>query len=206
MGSHSGCDSQPRLMLTQAPRVCADFPTEKELKRMGNTTQATPLLWSQGLKKKKPSELISPHPILVESLCTAQETSFQNKWVGLAPPPAWFQRERERSLRTRMPSACSSTEMYCWHSQRQANDVVGVLLISIFMSPTIQWLISNLLPTNMQMNDKQKPSASVIILPIFQATLLSVQVFLCAHSCIRDFIIFRSILCTLLCFNIFRLQ
>lgn len=90
MGSHSGCDSQPRLMLTQAPRVCADFPTEKELKRMGNTTQATPLLWSQGLKKKKPSELISPHPILVESLCTAQETSFQNKWVGLAPPPAWF--------------------------------------------------------------------------------------------------------------------
>lgn len=177
MGSHSECNSHPRLMLTQAHCVWAGFPAEKQPKRMRNTTHAILLIQSQRLTK--PSELAPPKP--QDSSCTAQESFFQNQWMGLAPLPAQFWRERECSLRAGMPSASSSTEMCYWHLQRQANDVVCVLLTSILTSPTIQWLISNLLPTNMQMNDKQKPSASAIILLIYKP-LSSVCRFFCVYA------------------------
>lgn len=106
-------------------------------------------------------------------------------------------------LRTGSVSARSNT-VCCWHSHKQVSEVPRVSLISVLMSPTIYWLISNLLPTNMQMSDKHRFSASVIIRLMYKP-LSSLSGFLCVCvcvcSCIRAFIIFRSELCAFLCFN-----
>lgn len=57
--------------------------------------------------------------------------------VGGLGTPQPHSGERESEPEAGMPSACSSTKMCCWHSQRQANDVVCVVFISILTSPTI---------------------------------------------------------------------
>lgn len=56
--SHSGCNSHPSLILTQARWVQADFPPEKQPKRMGNTAHATLLREPQRMTKS--SELVRP--------------------------------------------------------------------------------------------------------------------------------------------------
>lgn len=64
----------------------------------------------------------------------------------------------------------------------QTSEVPRVSLISVLMSPTIYWLISNLLPTNMQMSDKHRFSASVIIRLMYKP-LSSLSGFLCVCVC-----------------------
>lgn len=80
--------------------------------------------------------------------------------------------------RTGPLSARSNTTICYWYSHRQASAVLPVFLISPLMSPTIYWLISNLLPTNMQMSDKHRFSASVII-PLMYKPLSSLSRFFC---------------------------
>lgn len=126
---------------------------------------------------------------------TASEASFRSgpaaPWLTLR---TWVVGALMR-LRTGSVSARSNT-VCCWHSHKHVSDVPSVALISVLMSPTIYWFISNLLPTNMQMSDKHRFCASVIDKPLSYPPPC-----VCVCSCIRDFIIFRSKLCAFLCFN-----